>query len=153
MTTLFLRRTPTGFEPASVHSSIDMQRIKVGKEVRCEVKEERNIGFHRKTMDLLRTGFRIWSEQHQGVEYQGVMVKPCFETYRKQMTIQAGYFHYVINLDGTVKPEANSLAFDKMKQDEFEKFFSDVMDAILASVEGCTAEQLMEYQNEIVGYL
>lgn len=154
MATLFLRRTPTGFEPASVHSAQDMQRIKVGKEVRCEVKEERNVAFHNKAMSLIRTGYKCWSTNCQGVEIDGVMVTPCFETYREQMTIMAGYFHYVLNIDGSVIPKADSISFAKMDQERFERFYNDIGQKILESLNGMfsSVDEMMIHEEEIANY-
>jgi len=50
----------------------------------------------------------------------------CFEAFRKQLTIQAGYYELVLTPSGLEK-RAKSIAFDKMSQEEFGKLYKDLL--------------------------
>ncbi len=62
------------------------------------------------------------------------MPEKNFERFRKDLTILAGHYHVVIRLDGTAKPEADSLAFGNMDQETFNGLYSNVLDVILKKI-------------------
>ena len=66
---------------------------------------------------------KIGCENSQNVEMP-------FDTYRKYATIKAGYANIYSTPKGKFV-EAQSIAFGSMKQEEFEKVYSDVLDFII----------------------
>jgi uncharacterized protein YktB (UPF0637 family) len=56
-----------------------------------------------------------------------------FDTYRRYMTIKAGYFK-AYQLDQGMYYEAMSISFASMQQDEFEEVYSRVLDKIIEDI-------------------
>lgn len=142
MTTLMLRRTYYGFEPADTWTAEDLQRVKIGSTCECSIKELRNPQFHAKFMALMRIGFRQFSDNVPYQEHNGEPVKPSFDRFRKDVTIAAGYYTHTFDLDGKLTLEAQSIAFDKMSQADFEKLYSKAMDVLLARLSGYTQSDI-----------
>ena len=67
------------------------------------------------------------------------------ESFRKQLTIQAGYFTQTYSLDGTgFVIEAKSLRFGNMEQEEFEACYSALINAAIKTVfAGTTDERIL----------
>jgi len=127
---------------------------KVGKVFNAEIKEIRNYAFHKKIISLFRMMHDILPPPAP-VEFMGRMVTPehTFDNTRKFLTVKAG--HYNVNgfPDGSVRVEAKSISFAKMKQDEFDKLFSSVINACLKILpDTWTEENLRETANNILKY-
>ena len=107
-------------------------KVKIGDQVLVKSTNQRSIGFHRKFMALIKTGFEN-QEQYKD-----------FDDFRYVMTMKAGYYHRVITDKGTLfLPQ--SVAFDAMDQETFEELFQRVGD-VIANLIGVQSEDLM---NEI----
>ena len=63
-----------------------------------------------------------------------------FDTYRRYMTIKAGFFK-AYQTDKGVYYEPMSISFASMSQDEFEDVYSRVLDKIIADI-GATSEEI-----------
>ena len=50
----------------------------------------------------------------------------CFEAFRKQLTIRAGYYELVTTPTG-IEKRAKSISFEKMSQEEFGKLYKDLL--------------------------
>lgn len=126
-----------GFYPATEEDAQKMASYKLGRGVRLKATQmsEHNTKFHRKLLALFQLGFDIFTERlDTGTLYQGKLIKPCFEVFRKQLTIQAGHFRPVFNLDGTFELVAESLSYAKATDEQKEKIYSDVISATLSHV-------------------
>ena len=97
----------------------EKKKLKLEKVYSCEIHFERSYMFHKKFMALCKIG----CENSQNVEMP-------FDTYRKYATIKAGYANIYSTPKGKFV-EAQSIAFGSMKQEEFEKVYSDVLDFII----------------------
>jgi hypothetical protein len=88
------------------------------------------------------------------VEYNGQLVKPCFETFREQFTILAGHFDVVFNWHGKPIPKAKSLSFAKCPPELREKFYSDFINTALKHIyHGDMSEhQLRNTVDQIMAY-
>lgn len=153
MTTLMLRRTINGFEPADTWAAETAQRMKIGAIYECPLKELRNPHFHAKFMALMRIGFRQFSDNVPYQEHNGEPVKPSFDRFRKDVTIAAGYYTHTFDLDGKLTLEAQSIAFDKMSQADFEKLYSRAMDVLLVRLSGYTKNDIEAETENIVRLL
>lgn len=153
MTALMLRRTINGFEPADTWAAEDLQRVKIGATCECSIKELRNPQFHAKFMALMRIGFRQFSDNIAYQEHNGEPVKPSFDRFRKDVTIAAGYYTHTFDLDGKLTLEAQSIAFDKMTQAEFEKLYSKAMDVLLVRLSNYTKSDIEAETENIVRLL
>ncbi|NQT04167.1 MAG: DUF1367 family protein, partial [Planctomycetes bacterium] len=106
--------------------------LKLGQVIHGEFRKMRNYAFHQKFFALLNLAFDYWKPGEINSKY-GVPEKN-FERFRKDLIILAGYFHLVIRLDGTTRPEADSISFAKMDNDEFQKLYSNVLNVILKKI-------------------
>jgi hypothetical protein len=95
------------------------KKIKVGEPLEYEYKQLRNIKFHRKLFALLNMVF-----QNQEI-YNNI------EHLRKDLTIEAGYYDLRANIHGEEIKEAKSISFANMDQDEFDSYYSAVLDTVV----------------------
>lgn len=76
-----------------------------------------------------------------------------FDVFRKDLTIQAGYYEQVFRLDGTFTMEAKSIAPGSMNNDTFEEFYSKTIDVVLAKIlPKYSAHDLNSTVNRILGF-
>ena len=132
-----------------------LSKKKSGTILNINIVEPRNGQFHRKVMSM----FGMIHDQlpePEPVEIKGRMVTPAhtFDSTRKYLTIMAGYYEIIGLPNGKYKYEAKSLSYDKMDQQEFEKFFSDVVNAGLKLMpESWSAQDLDSFANNLLGYV
>lgn len=101
--------------------SKDEDKIKKLKQYQTyvfKVVHERNYKHHKKFFALLNLAFE--NQQH----YES------FESFRKIMTMKAGYFDEVVTSKGETVYLPRSISFDNMGQDKFESLYKDVLLAI-----------------------
>ena len=96
-----------------------MKRIKAGDLLECEIRKPRNYGFHKKFFALVQMIFQ--NQEH----YNNI------DDLREDLTIAAGYYVKRENLKGEPIKKAQSISFAKMDQDEFNEYYSRVLDEIV----------------------
>jgi len=133
-----LIKTLSGFVPFDPDTETWYNKVKVGEVVGGDFKKYRNPMFHRKYMALLNIGFENWQPGEINSKY-GTPEKN-FDRFRKDIAILCGYFDLVIRLDGSSRPEAQSISFAKMDQDEFEKLYSKTIDLLIKNVYGSSLD-------------
>lgn len=132
---VMLLKSPSGsLVPMGEDEADSLRRIKAGAVVRCQISEMRNGKFFKKWWSLVKLAFDLASERMQPREHKGMEVLPCFDSFRKDVTILAGYFEATYKYDGTVKLQAKSLRWDKMTEDDFTRLYSQTIDAILQKI-------------------
>lgn len=89
-----------------------------------------NGAFRRKWFALLRLVFDWHHELSAGVEYKGILVRPDFETFRKDVTILAGYYDTVLHLNGRVTLTARSIAWASMDDAEFSALYEATINVL-----------------------
>ena len=141
-----LIKTISGLVPSDPDSEAWYNKLKIGNVVHADFRKYRHPIFHRKYFALLNIGFDNWTPGEINSKY-GVPEKN-FERFRKDIAILAGYFDLVIRLDGTSRPEAQSISFSNMDQDEFEKLYSKTIDILIKNVYGSSLDA--DGLNEIV---
>ena len=105
----------------------EKKKLKIDKVYSCEIKFERNYPFLQKFMALMRIG----QENSKTVEMP-------FGAYRNYATIKSGYAKIYQTPKG-IFVEAESISFANMKEEDFEKVYSDVLDFIIKDT-GATEE-------------
>ena len=120
--------------PASEIESERLKRLKNGIVYEVEIKggERRNRGYHGKIFKFMTWCFEYWAGNNTDFQFQCEAAQ--FNSFRKQLTIQAGFFDWVVGLDGTPKPEARSLSYDSMGQEVFEQCANAMINAATATV-------------------
>ena len=129
MADLFLNKLPGGQLVAGDEEAAEaIRKLPLGKLLRCKVTRVRNERFLRKWFAMARAGFDAWDPPY--AEWRGHVAEKDFERFRKDITIAAGYFHTVVNIRGEVRVEADSLSFDRMDEDTFEKCYGATFNVI-----------------------
>jgi len=141
-----LIKTFTALVPCDPESEQWFRKLKVGSTIHAEFKKYRRPIFHRKYFALLNIGFDNWQPGEINSKY-GVPEKN-FTRFREDIAIMCGYFDLVIRLDGTSRPEAKSISFANMDQEEFEKLYSKTIDVLIKNVYGSSLDA--DGLNEIV---
>lgn len=120
--------------PANDIESNRLNRFGNGIMYEVEIKggERRNRGFHGKVFAFFTFVFEHWSAEHTDFRYQCESAQ--FNSFRKGLTISAGYFDWVVDLGGNTMAEARSLSFDSMTQEDFEECYSALINAAIAQV-------------------
>lgn len=125
---LLLRNTISGLVPLYPSDMDEKRKLKLGHDYEAEIKNPRNIGFHRKFFSLINVG-------HENSKLDMPM-----DTYRKYITMKAGYFKAYNTPKGTYY-EPESISFSNMSQDQFEEVYSRVLDKIIEDI-GATKEDI-----------
>lgn len=108
------------------------KRMKEGSILEYDFNKKNNPEFHAKLMMLFVTAFEYWEPGDIGSEYG----KPekNFDRFRKDITIMAGFYDMVFRTDGSCKPEAKSLSFGKMGNDEREQVYQKVLTVVTEKI-------------------
>ncbi len=121
MKVFLVKQGNNSFLPSHNSDYDALKKIKVGATVSCEIKQPRNVGFHRKFFALMNMVF----------ENQEVFTSIDFM--RKELTKAAGYYDEYLNHKGVKCYEAKSISFGNMKQDEFESLYNSFLDVIVSA--------------------
>ncbi len=149
-------KTINGCVPANEEEAEKLKAYKLGATIRFQSSEMRNGKFFGKWWALAKVAFDYWTETAKPPEYHGQPVQPNFKKFRKDLTILAGHYHMVTTIKGEVRAEADSLAWGKMDEDTFEKFYSDTIEAVLKNIYGnkaMTEEQLRAWVDEVMPFV
>lgn len=150
---LHFRRSDGAMLAADKESIEYMQSLKYGEVVSFEVKRVRNYAYHRKWFALANFLFDYKCELFPHNSYNGVVVKPSFERFRKDLIIKTGRFTPVFDCDGNCVLEADSISFSAMDHNEFDKFYSDTIDVALSMMSGRTEQELRDTIDGIMGFM
>lgn len=114
-----VRQLNNSFKVAHNSDYEKAKKLKIGEVYQCEVKQPRNLKFHRKFFALIEMLY----------ENQERYSDP--ERLRKDLIIAAGYYHEWFDLDGVQQREAKSISFSSMSEYEFGQLYSRVLDVIV----------------------
>ncbi|APQ14705.1 hypothetical protein BJP27_24345 (plasmid) [Pseudomonas oryzihabitans] len=135
MEIILVKTLDGALRPATEEGIEQLQKLKVGAGVRCEVKQVRNYRFLQKTMVLFKVAYNHWVENNlQLLEYKGEKVLPCINRFRKDLIIVAGHYEATYDLNNKVRLTAKSLSYANCSEEEAQAIYSSVIDAILARV-------------------
>ncbi len=132
---MFLTKQKNGtYIPSYERDYEHSRKIAVGTEIRAT--KPRNVKFLRKAFALLNLG-------HDNQDkYDNI------EVYRKIITIRAGYYTEVEDKKGKIHLIPDSLSFDNMNAEKFEKFFQAALDVIASDLDLSKPE----VESEISGF-
>ena len=140
-------RTRSGYlAPIDVRAHELMQHTRVGDEVLVQLRRPRNPKLHRKFFAMIAFAFDHWDPPEQPMSRSGVKDR---ETFRKELTIAAGYYNWILGLNGEPRLEAKSIAWDRMDDDEFTHLYEAVV-AVLAKgfLPGVTPEMMDDWAEQ-----
>lgn len=129
---LLMMKTPKGWAPANLEAQEEHSRQKSGQYIHGNFRKLRDPVKHRKFFALLNLAFDWWEPGEIDSKYG----KPQknFERFRKDLIILTGYFHIVVRLDGSTRPEADSISFATMDDDTFNDLYSKAIDVIIERI-------------------
>lgn len=155
MEVLMLKSPAGSLVPMDEEQAEALRRFKSGDVVRGNFTLMQNGAFHRKMMSLLNLCYEQFKDKlDTGIEHNGKLVKPCFETFREQFTILAGHFDVVFSWSGKAIPKAKSLSFAKCPPEMREKIYSDFIDTALKHIYrgSMTEHELRNTVDQIMSY-
>jgi len=119
---LELVRTENGLVPITDEGAAAVKKVNIGFSIFVEYKPRRNMQFHKKYWALLNTVFP--NQSH----YKTV------DNLHEAIKYRAGYYETIIPLKGEPFLVTKSISFGSMDASEFEKFYSNAIDACLELV-------------------
>mgnify|MGYP003677983461 FL=1 len=131
--------------PADDYTAEKMKKFKTGCQFPIDIKLQRNQPFHGKVFAFFQFVFEHWAGGH---EFQDESTQ--FDSFRKQLTISAGYYEQVFSINKTdFVLEAKSLSFNAMTQDEFEECYSALIQAAMSNIFNEADDQTL---NKLIGF-
>ena len=115
---LLLQNTLHGLVPLYPSDYDSKRKLKIGEVYEADIKNPRNVGFHKKFYALINLG------------HQNTSLDLPFDIYRKYVIMKAGFVNIYQTPKGNLY-EAQSIAFGSMDQDTFEEVYSRVLDIII----------------------
>lgn len=152
---ILLIKTPAGFMPADDEAQQQMRKFRLGSLAKLDVVQMRNGAFFRKWWALVKLGYDYFVDTCETQEYKGQQVRPEFDRFRKDVTILAGFYRPVWNVNGEMRIEPESLAWANMTEERFDKLYSATIDVLLKKVfngkrmQSWTEEELRSVANQI----
>jgi hypothetical protein len=147
-----LIKTLSGLLPGDPDTQKWFDTLKQGIAISVETHTIRNYQFLKKYFALLKIGYENWNPGKINSKYGNP--KKNFERFRKDIAILSGHFEIVIRLDGTSRPEADSISFAKMNEEDFQKLYSETINIFLDRIynKSMTAEELDETVNRYLSF-
>lgn len=134
-----LLNTPSGLKPLYDEDYDQKKKLKIGEIYKAKITIARNINFHRKYFALINCA---WAYQNERTTKH---FKNNVECFRKTVEVAAGHCDTVYNL--SLKSWVDipkSIAFDKLKQEEFEDLYERVKDVLFATfLKGIDEEEFL----------
>lgn len=156
MTEVYLVKSPGGIlRPAHDADAEVLARIKTGALLMADIKQPRNIKFHRKFWAMINFFFGVW-EPPQDAEICGIKAQKSLDRFRKDILILAGFRTLIVNIKGECRYEAESISFASMDETRFSSVYDAVFnvcwDKIIPQASGLSREQAEAIINEALSY-
>ena len=137
-----LMRRNAGFFPESPIDEDNLKRIKPGQTIEVEYKKPRNPQFHRKFFALLGV---VLDNQDRHDSIDSLLI---------ELKLQMAHYDLHVTMGGKSIYIPKSIAFHRMDDDEFAKFYDRALTVILKRfIQGATAAEINRQVDEIVGFL
>ena len=118
--------------PQSEIEQNKMTRFKNDGCYEIEIKQTRNPVFLSKAMVFFTFCFEYWCNDIEGYEY---LDEPAqFDSFRKNLTVLAGYKVVTWKIGGGFRVEAESLAFANMDEERFSSCYHALIQAALSNI-------------------
>lgn len=135
----FIKQVGGVLVPASEREAERMIRFQNGGQYTIEIKTARNPAFQRKMFAFLGFCFEHWSADNAGLQFADEATQ--FDTFRRNLTVLAGFRETSYTIDGRIRVEAKSLAYGNMEDDEFGRCYHAMINAAIEHVfKGCDRE-------------
>ena len=121
-------------------------RFKTGELYTVEIKHTRNYQFHKKVFAFLNFCFDHWAGDQ---DLRNLDIHAQFNRFRNQLTVLAGYYTELYNINGEVRVEARSISYSGMEQEDFESFYNALINAAMKHIFRTTDENTY---NQLVSF-
>lgn len=139
MTTLVLARRGGALVPVDDDDREIISRLREGEPLRAEIKARRNVRQHRlywALVRLLQQNTDLWGSE---------------EAASDSLKLAAGHVEQVMNpLTGEIQLKPRSIAFEKMEQAHFDRFFNRVLYIVSERILGVANEDLRQQVFDLV---
>ena len=136
VTEIYLTRTLSGLSATDETAATLLRGIKLGKVVKADISQPRNIKHHRKFFALLTI---VWQASGEWPSVEDLLI---------ELKIKLGITKdVVIRESGEVVKIVGSISFSKMDQKQFDKFYEQSMHALCEIAGGIEYEDL---RNEVI---
>lgn len=126
--------------------------LRYGQPVEIEIRIGDDNQLRRRWFKLLKFAFQYWDPPALS---NGIVPRPNFERFRKQITIMAGFYRERYHPDGSVTVEAQSTAVGEMSAEDFAVLYREtnqiLIDRVLAA-KGFTQEQIDRAVDQLLRY-
>ena len=134
------------FIPASDIEHEKTIKFKTGEMYTMDVPLTRNPQFLKKAMVFFHFCYEHWNGDRV---YEFCSPNEQFDRFRKDLTILAGFYVQTPRMDGTLRTEAESLAFASMTEERFRECYHALINAALKHIfPGCG----VEVENKLVSF-
>lgn len=141
---LFLRKHKDYYLPDTDDDFKKSQKVDFGGVVEVEVWKQRNVQLHRKYFAFLNCTLYHMPESVPD-EFRNI------DNLRRYITINTGRYDLVPSLKGKPIPQAKSISFKNMDDEDFKKLYSDSIDFVLKYfLKGISLE---EFKNDILNFI
>lgn len=153
---LTMRLDPSGIaliaaDPTDADAMLEL--LEAGGLFKVKVTQPRNAGFHRKGMAMMRFLFNLWEPRLDVVP--GAPVAKHFNAFRGNLTIAAGFYKQVFNLEGGFELIPESLNWDRMDNIKFAKVYNRVLEVgleMIGKADHLTRDQAEAAINHLLGF-
>lgn len=125
--------------PVNDEIAESLKSLKNNEQYEIEIKRQRNPAFHRKVFAFFNFCFECWSGEH--TEWEFLDHNAQFDTFRKHLTVLAGFRVVTYTLDGRLRIEAESLSYANMEQERFEQVYKALINAAIKHVFNNTEDE------------
>ena len=116
-----------------------LMKFKTGEQYQVEIKKARNPAFHRKVFAFFKFCFDHWAADK--TEWEHFDERKQFDTFRKHLTVLAGFYESTYNIKGNLRIEAQSLSYGNMEQAEFESCYEALISAAIKHIFNDTTDE------------
>ena len=121
--------------PDDEQSAEALKTIAAGAVISVEWHKPRNYKRLQAIHLLFKIAYEHFCEYGIGtMEYKGQLVTPSYDRFRHELVILAGHYTHTVNIRGEVRVEHKSISYSECSDEEFEKIFSDVINAAIKHV-------------------
>ena len=129
MAVLEFIKAASGLMPANDTAAHWVLKQKSGALIEAKVSAPVNGKFRRKFFAMLHIAYDNWDNAEIETPYGSA--RTSFETFRAFCIVKAGFYNLDVTPEGNFRPTPKSIAWAKMKDDEFENLYNAVLDVIL----------------------
>lgn len=142
---MFLYNADGYLRPLYDEDALEKQKLKRGQVYEADIREARNLQFHRKFFSLIRLSFEYLPEKQR----EGFHEDP--ENWRKYVTVLAGHVDMFYSPDLRMWLQIpKSIAFDKMDEAAFKDFYDRCYTEIFKIISPFVSEE--EFESVLANY-